>query len=348
MRRRKCAILCVASFIYVFSFWQAGFYLHETPIPSWVTYTTEWLSEQVVVINDSSFDHPWRMSNLVDRNDFHFVLLEKRCVDDDNNNVFLAVFIHSAPAHFERRRAIRQTWAREASASNEILKVVFLLGLTTSPDLQAAIEEENRIYGGDVVQGNFVDSYRNLTYKHVMGLKWVAHFCRGARYVLKADDDVFLDIVQTVAYLKREFGSTPPTNLLLCFVYPAAVVKRSHRSKWYVSTKEYKQSYFPPYCAGWSVIMSMDVAVRLYFESANITYFWIDDVVVTGILAQKIGIRHSEIGATMPLDTDDRFSLWHASRVNGTPYWFGVPNTDVETIYKLWDITLQYYSIEKR
>lgn len=47
-----------------------------------------------------------------------------------------------------------------------------MLGAVNNESLQNAINEESERYH-DLVQGNFVDSYRNLTYKHVMGLKWI-------------------------------------------------------------------------------------------------------------------------------------------------------------------------------
>jgi hypothetical protein len=32
-----------------------------------------------------------------------------------------------------------------------------------------------------------------MTYKHIMALKWVVYFCPGVRYVLKTDDDTFVN-----------------------------------------------------------------------------------------------------------------------------------------------------------
>ena len=46
--------------------------------------------------------------------------------------------------------------------------------------------------------GNFEDSYRNVSYKHLMAHKWTAaeaeSSCRAPVLVLKADDDVFVEI----------------------------------------------------------------------------------------------------------------------------------------------------------
>ena len=68
----------------------------------------------------------------------------------------------------------------------------------------AQLEAESQEFG-DLVQGNYLDtyrlvnslthclvfvlSYRNLTYKNVMGKMWIATFCSQAELVVKADDD---------------------------------------------------------------------------------------------------------------------------------------------------------------
>lgn len=135
--------------------------------------------------------------------------------------------------------------------------------------LQDLIEEENSLHH-DMIQGSFVDSYHNMTYKFVMGLKWVNHFCPTAQFILKTDDDIFVDIVQlisnlralismnyyySITYHKRitelagnqlnhgpTYSSSLSTkhsiqNLLKCNVNRNADAKRTFRSKWRVSFK---------------------------------------------------------------------------------------------------------------
>ena len=70
-----------------------------------------------------------------------------------------------------------------------MVRLVFMLGTTTETHLQEEILQESRDHG-DIVQvqemssslhhcfhasfqGNFLDTYRNLTYKSVMGHLWV-------------------------------------------------------------------------------------------------------------------------------------------------------------------------------
>ena len=40
----------------------------------------------------------------------------------------------------------------------------------------------------------FQDIYYNLTLKTVMGLKWSSIYCSQAKYVMKTDDDIFVNV----------------------------------------------------------------------------------------------------------------------------------------------------------
>ncbi len=51
----------------------------------------------------------------------------------------------------------------------------------------------------DILQGAFDDKYENLPIKHTFGLKWVAAQCSHVKYLLKADDD----IVMNLPYLQK-------------------------------------------------------------------------------------------------------------------------------------------------
>ncbi|XP_070387553.1 beta-1,3-galactosyltransferase 5-like isoform X2 [Dermacentor albipictus] len=273
-------------------------------------------------------DEPGR---LVDRRDFAFVLDSSRC--RSHRDLFLAVFVHSAPAHFGRRRAIRETWGNAsalAAATARAMALVFLVGQAAG--LEGALRAESAAHG-DLVMGNFVDSYHNLTYKHVMGLKWVASRCGQARYVLKTDDDVFMDLFQVSAQLEPR----APARLLMCGLIRRPYVKRSQRSKWRVSFREYRPHRYPPYCSGWAIFMSPDVVRELYRASADVPYFWVDDVLVTGILAQRLGIEHVDLGPRLARDARDA----RAWLRDGGPPLLGHPDLDTELVYRLWQRTRQ-------
>lgn len=248
---------------------------------------------------------------------------------DDRRSPLVLVLVHSAPTNWYKRNTIRDTWGRYDPRA----KLVFLLGAVNSSVLQRRIEKENRLYD-DIVQGSFLDAYRNMTYKHVMALKWFTYHCPEAKYILKADDDVF---VNTPALYNVLSGlQTPRRRLLFCQEIWNAPVKRTHRSKWFVSIPEYRNKYYPNHCPGYSILYSPDVAYQLYREAMRQPYFWIDDVHITGTIAQRINVTITPTDA-MLLNRTQKDAIVEG-RANATDqlFFFTTPDLREGEIRKLW------------
>lgn len=214
----------------------------------------------------------------------------------DGVHVFLLVYVHSAPGHYRRRAVIRQTWGNRANVADVAVRVVFLLGRPDRTSTEDALRMEADLYG-DVIQEDFVDSYRNLTYKAIMALKWVSLHCMHARFVLKTDDDVFVNMFVLVRHL-RQLEATdgrPVRGLLQCMVWRRMKVVRDPKSKWYISREEYRPNFFPTYCSGLAFLLSTDVIVSMYNASLSMPFFWVDDFYVTGLLAARIGVKHRSL-----------------------------------------------------
>lgn len=75
----------------------------------------------------------------------------------------ILILITSALDHSEARSAIRQTWGHY-NLRNDVA-IAFVVGIGSDSGNQIVSEESN-LYG-DIIQGNFVDSYDNLTLKTV-------------------------------------------------------------------------------------------------------------------------------------------------------------------------------------
>ena len=67
------------------------------------------------------------------------------------------------------------------------------MGYSSDKAQQDRIRNESETHH-DIVQGIFLDTYKNLTYKTVMGHMWASRFCPQAEFVVKADDDIYLDL----------------------------------------------------------------------------------------------------------------------------------------------------------
>ena len=271
-------------------------------------------------------------NTLIDVRNFDFELNNFPC--NGSNSLLLLVLVHSAPGNVDKRRTIRETWGQN-SASHRVL---FLLGEVESPQAQAALEEENRTYR-DLVQGRFLDSYRNMTYKHVMALKWTTYFCQGARYLLKTDDDVFVNSPALLDFLAQDLSPWGARRLILCEPFPFAYVKRSYRSKWRVSPQEYPGRTYPAYCSGWAVLYSPDVVFMLYREAQRGEYFWIDDVHVTGTLAARVNLTQTPLGSLVLSPEQVESLVGTKDNVSEMGmFLFGSPNLSLTEIQRLWQL----------
>ncbi|KAL4134728.1 hypothetical protein QTP88_006450 [Uroleucon formosanum] len=53
----------------------------------------------------------------------------------------------------------------------------------------------------DLVQCQSRDTYTNLTLKSIAVLEWTRQYCPWARYLLKTDDDVFIDVRKLLQFI---------------------------------------------------------------------------------------------------------------------------------------------------
>ncbi|XP_055847176.1 beta-1,3-galactosyltransferase 1 [Episyrphus balteatus] len=310
-------------------------------------------------------------STLIDFRDFKFLINQVPCAR--TNTAYFLILIHSAPANDEKRQVIRETWG---SVRSPHLRLLFLVGAVKTNKLQHQLDVENTKFS-DLIQGNFVDDYRNMTYKHVMALKWFIYFCPKAKYLVKTDDDVFVNTLQLLEYvdLQRQHqrpimspftprtynvpssssSSSPdntshilnvlqPKNFLFCQRLAEARVKRSYRSKWRVSGKEYAGRYYPPYCPGYSIVYSPDVVFRLYKEAQHSKYFWIDDVHITGTLAQNSNITITSFWPWRmhPGAYDDILS--GKTDIGHYLFFFAWANISERQIRDLWAMTFGHFN----
>jgi hypothetical protein len=160
--------------------------------------------------------------------------------------VFLLIYVHTAPDHYKRRQVIRQTWGNIRQYS-DVIRVVFVMGVANvsrnaSKPLQDALYFEHEQYM-DIVQEDFLDTYHNLTYKGVAALKWISLNCRQAVFLLKTDDDIFVNMYSLLRHMKQM--SKNPSNLkglLMCAVWYGMPVMRT--GKWKVLHTAHLTTYF--------------------------------------------------------------------------------------------------------
>ncbi|CAH0561319.1 unnamed protein product [Brassicogethes aeneus] len=228
-------------------------------------------------------------SNKIFNLDLKYIQNSSTCAQNES---FLAIIvITSYFGHVELRSAIRRAFS-EKTLAHMGLKRVFLLGEAPSDKYtkQESIVNENRRFN-DIIQGNFIEAYRNLTYKHLMGLKWATDHCK-AQFLIKMDDDIVVNLRAVVDILKN---TKFPQKLLAGYIFKGMKPIRLKANKWYVTEEEYKYNNYPAFISGWFYITNIKTGQHLVLLSNYYKYFWIDDLFVTGIVANSLKIRHYDL-----------------------------------------------------
>lgn len=211
-------------------------------------------------------------------------------------NTFLLILIHSHPDNFERRQVVRETWGNASWFKHQVVRRVFIMGETLNPAHAHLLNMEDMVYR-DIVQENFLDTYRNLTYKAIAGLKWATTHCNNVKFILKADDDAFVNTFVILRHLKAKLNSGEyGKGTLACHIWKKPPVYRE--GKWAVTVEERKHPFWPDYCQGLAYLYTPDVAAAFYSASFDVPYLWIDDVYVTGFLTRRLRIERLELRKT--------------------------------------------------
>ena len=208
---------------------------------------------------------------------------EKSC----RNDTELIVVVITSVRNFEDRHAIRHTWAADIK-TDTTMALVFMVGLTTDDKFQTRLSTEHIRYK-DIIQVDFFDSYLNLSLKSLAMLKWVTTHCNHSRFLLKADDDTYINLSLLHHALKKL--AKQQTDFIVGHVFSGVKPIIDHRSKWYTPLNQYNRSTYPRYVSGTAYAMTTSASRRLLRSSAEVPLFWLEDVYTTGICAQKAHVK---------------------------------------------------------
>ncbi|XP_021707832.1 beta-1,3-galactosyltransferase 5 isoform X2 [Aedes aegypti] len=205
------------------------------------------------------------------------------------SDVNLLILVTSAPTHREQRLSIRQSWGHYGIRRD--ISIGFVLGRTMDQRIEDQLSAENYMYS-DIIRGNFIDSYRNLTLKTLSLLEWTSTNCPNATYLLKTDDDMFINVPKLLQFIESHLSYKRSIFGRLAKKWKPI---RNKKSKYYVSPEQYFPPVFPPFCTGPAYLMTSDIIVELYNKSLSQTYLKLEDVYTTGIVAQLLNIHRINI-----------------------------------------------------
>ncbi|XP_077416307.1 beta-1,3-galactosyltransferase 2 [Vanacampus margaritifer] len=197
---------------------------------------------------------------------------------------FLVFVVPVAPQDLSARDAIRETWG---SAGQDTM-TLFYMGVLEGGQvrsIQDMLEEESKKYS-DVIQMNFLDSYKNLTIKSMMIMNWLATYCPHATYAMKVDADIFVNVF----YLLRLLSTAPRSDYITGSVITDGKPRRDLNSKWHLREQLYPDDSFPAYVSGAGYVFSTDMAAKVSWASRFVPRIPLEDVYV-GLCLYVLGVR---------------------------------------------------------
>lgn len=147
---------------------------------------------------------------------------------------------------------------------------------------------------GDVIVDDLQESYLKLTVKTLRMLKWVLHNCPSAKYIVKMDDDVFLNVPYLMSYLVHQ--SPQNSQLIAGHVYKGIKPDRDYTSKWFTPSAVWEADKLPDFVAGFCYILGMKAARDLFEASKTKQLFHLEDVFLTGIVRSSLNYELSNPG----------------------------------------------------
>lgn len=252
-------------------------------------------------------------------------------------NLKLFVFVLSAPGNFEWRESIRKTWGTCRSIRG--ISLGFLIGSTDDPKVTDQLQTENRNQK-DLILAKFHDSYYNLSLKTISMLEWADKKCSNTKFILKIDDDVFLNIRNLLKLIERH---QDVSRRIFGEVLDQAVVFRDRKSKYYVQPTEYEPAVFPQYTAGPAYLITTDIVHDLFIKAMETPFFKFEDVYVTGFLASVLLDVFLE-------DSEGFISESYQHVLNDTCF---IKNTlisyhkcEIKCLHELWNKTFSYRDVK--
>ena len=204
------------------------------------------------------------------------ILISPTSACKTNKRNLLLLMIFSQPMNVEGRQRIRATWGKtfHGSRSNFISRV-FLLGISGEKDEGA--RQEAKKYG-DILLGEFRDTYVNLTLKTIMGYSWFNSNCHNVDFLMKTDDDMYINTVALVTALQRKTVDCQMEMFGSCLGYHP--VKRNLSQKWAMPWDEYPDTKYPYYCSGTGYVIGGTAARKVAAVLKWIPVFRVEDAYI--------------------------------------------------------------------
>ncbi|XP_075158268.1 beta-1,3-galactosyltransferase 5 [Haematobia irritans] len=255
-----------------------------------------------------SFSAHEQRRRLLNYSNFEYLIDNDSC-KNFKKELMAILIVTSYVGHDELRSAHRNAISQTKLDDMGMQRVFLLASIPPREHFitQSQIINEQKRFG-DLLQGNFLEGYRNLSYKHTMGLEWAAQRCSKAKFIIKIDDDIIYDVFHLKRYLEslelENRNLVTSDSLLAGYILDEKPAIRNSANKWYASPEEFNSTVYPSYLSGWLYVTNPKTALRLVEQAYIHPIFWIDDTWITGILREPLHIPLQRLNSWFSANPD--------------------------------------------
>ncbi|XP_064643802.1 beta-1,3-galactosyltransferase 1-like [Lineus longissimus] len=205
--------------------------------------------------------------------------------DESDAEVEMFVCVLSAANKSEARQTIRDTWGKTIKEPGKPFRLVFFVANAGDAVNEVVKQESDEFH--DIVQFDHEDTYNNLTLKSISLLRWIHSHCQQTTFILKADDDMVINVKNMVTSLRKAHKRT--NRFFLCNVKWKSPVIRDIKNKWYVTREEYRANHYPPYCQSLYAFTGKMI-LEMVLAASKVPLFKWEDIHVTSNIANEIQV----------------------------------------------------------
>ncbi|XP_076816275.1 uncharacterized protein LOC143462117 [Clavelina lepadiformis] len=216
------------------------------------------------------------------------------CLLGKNISWSMIIFIKSAASYGRRREWIRKTWGSIGHLDGATFQIVFVIGQAKATT-QALLDEEYDRYG-DILQVDVSDAYQDVGFKTLSGMRWTSDKLPHQYFYSSGDDDMMIDLVKLMEAVDKNIAKISeekwPEFPIICTyeTRESSHPIRDKQHKNFISLQDYSEPNWPKFCLGGFYTTSVRVIRQLWEASLTSKRINTDDVFITGILRQKIGM----------------------------------------------------------
>ncbi|XP_023322965.1 beta-1,3-galactosyltransferase 5 isoform X2 [Eurytemora carolleeae] len=229
----------------------------------------------------------------------------------------IVIVVFSTINNFRNRQIIRETWGGKSYLSKFNASLMFVVGSYPDKNTQDMLLQESFRYE-DILQGFVKEEYNLLSWKSISWIHWTRANCAKVPWLVKSDDDMVNNIEMLAEYINKTDNLEMKIH---CKLNSNHVYRAGQKTtKWDVSIEEYRFAEYPPSC--WGALYFFNNIIRdnllQTFEKSDKKVFRLDDVFITGILANASNINHRNIGSVI-----STYSGWPIDLLVSQEIWFG-------------------------